>query len=247
MNVPDVYLSFTTIPSRIARTVFIVRNLLQHLEQSKISFTKLFLSIPLIYRLPKHGIAPLKYIIELQQLERKSQGKFKLIRPFIDYGPLTKLLPVVESAAKYQIQMDNSILVIFDDECYHVELIQQAIQHQLENLKTSFTYYQYPYKALQVPQGVDLITFYMKHLKDFPAYERQVILKDLDSSCFYVDDLVIANYLKLKQIPIQTLDRGNYNLPWTPNCIVKDTHSLHLAEGAHNRRDMMQKCYRNIA
>lgn len=240
----NVFLSFTTVPERAPRAIYIVRTLLDEKSKGKLNFTKLFLSIPLLYR--TYGILPLKYILELQKIEQNSNGAFHLIRPLIDYGPITKLLPILENTRKYKIEMDKSILVIFDDDCYHTELVQQAIEHQLQNLNTTFTYYQYKYQNVNVPQGVDLITFYMKHLQDFVDYERQIALSNLDSSCFYVDDLVIGNYLKQKGIPIQTLDRGNYKWPWIPNCVINDKHSLYQMNGPRNRDTVMDKCYKYL-
>jgi hypothetical protein len=237
----DVYLSFTTIPSRIARTIYIIKTLLQHEQDQTLTFTKLFLNVPFIYRLPSHGIIPLKHIWELQRIEKESKGKFCLIRPWVDYGPLTKLLPVIENHAKHRIDLDRSILVIFDDECYHVELIQHAIEKQMNDLKRSFTYYRYDYKGIDVPQGVDLITFYMKHLREFPQYERRLSITQ--SACFYVDDLVIGNYLKSKGVPIEVLSRGTYQLPWIPDCITKDTVSLYAMQGASSRTNSMNGCY----
>jgi hypothetical protein len=235
MNViHNVYLSFTTIPSRAERSYRIIQDLLKENQRDRF-FTKLFLCLPDKYISFRENIDH----HQRQRIKSLESESFQVLE-CQDYGPATKIVPVLQ-----HLDGDlNAILVIFDDNCYIFDAFRQIIRKQDKSLDKSFTFYTYMFHGLHVPQGVDLISFWIPNLSDFvPYFKKNVPEQD---GCFFVDDLIIAFYLRWKGIPIEELPR-KWKWPWIPDCHnISDTVSLFGQQGKHSRDKMMEKCYSSL-
>jgi len=233
-----VYLSFTTIPIRIKRTIKIIKNILENLS----GFDCLFLNLPMTYINDKYGQLKVSDLLTLDHLQRKFANRFKIVRSSIDYGPVTKLLPIVQR--KNSLMSNESILLIFDDNCYHLDAFKKIAEKQCENLNLTFTYYSYNYKnKIRVPQGVDIVSFYFPNLQGFNEFVQYALR---NQHCFYVDDLVIAKFLQQKGIPVRDIAR-HWTWPWIPECYnIPDKVSLFAKEGSFSRDNSMHYCFKHL-
>jgi len=230
-----VYFSLTTVPSRIERTKRIIKDILENVH----GFERLFLNIPTTYKNTKYGQLSSRDLFALTELETKYPSRFKINRSSIDYGPITKILPVLQR----NLIPKESILLIFDDNCYHYDAFKLIAEKQDKNLSKTFTYYSYEFKNVRVPQGVDIISFYVPYLDDFVNYVQRALQT---KHCFFVDDLVIAKYLQNKGIPIEDVQR-RWTWPWIPDCYnIPDKSSLFSQTGEFSRNNSMHYCYKSL-
>lgn len=219
-----VYITMTSIPERFPNTYKVVLNMLKYLK----GFDKLVLNIPYRYK---------KFKMDndsLSKLESLIDPRFILNRTE-DYGPVTKILPTLD------IVPEESIILVCDDDCYHLEAFKIAAEEQQSNRSKSFTFWKYKYNNIDIPQGVDIITFWNPNLHNFKKY----IINALRSEyCFYVDDQIIGNYLSQNGISIEQLDR-KWKWPWIPNCFNNGPKfSLFGQKGKYNRETSNRECYK---
>lgn len=219
------YLSFTTIPERFNEANQLVRSILMHLN----GFTKLYLNIPTEYKQFPNTT------IDVSMFPTNDR-RFELVR-CKDYGPATKLIPTLE---KLQGQLCN--LIIFDDNPYHMDAFKILAEKQELNHSKSFSYYTYAYKNLKrVAQGVDMISFWVPHLKYFMRYYEEHASKN--EYCFFVDDLVISSYLNKYGIDIETVPR-KWKWAWIPS--NESSYELFKLGGRFNRTNSMKECYKHL-
>lgn len=217
-NIHPVWLSLTTIPERMKKTCEIVKKLLE----TDTTFDKIVLNIP-------HRYKRFKNTPDCRDLETIRDSRFILNRT-PDYGPLTKLLPTLD------IIPPESILIICDDSEYRKGVFELAARSQENNRSKSFTYWKYDYKGIDIPQGVDIITFWTPNLDSFRSYASNAIRNDY---CFYVDDMVIGNYLKSRGIVVEQLVR-HWKWPWIPD---DNEESLFSNKGKYNRDTSNKMCW----
>jgi hypothetical protein len=221
-----VYISMTTVPPRISNTVKIIKNFL-----SKVSgFEKLILNLPSDYKKWK---VDKSFVDSYNELQNISSRNFHL-NITNDIGPITKIIPSLD------IIPEESILIICDDDCYHHEAFKIIAEEQDRNHSKSFTFWKYKFQNTQIPQGVDLISFWTPNLKNLKHFWKRTIR---GSHCFYVDDLVIGEYLKRYGIHVEQLTR-KWDFPFIPNClnITGDNNSLLDKKGEYSRDNSMSKC-----
>lgn len=219
-----VWITLTTIPDRMDKTYQVLKDMLNGLS----GFDKLILNVPFSYKrfeMNNKG---------LQKLESIRDSRFILNR-CRDHGPLTKILPTLD------IIPQDTILLVCDDDCYHYDAFGIAAKAQENNKSKTFTYYKYNYNGVQVPQGVDIISFWTPNLNGF----KQFALRSLQNEyCFYVDDMVIGSYLDQNGIHVEQLER-KWKWPWKP-CYqnkVKSKVSLFGQKGKYNRETSNLECY----
>lgn len=218
-NIYPVWLSLTTIPERMQKTCAIIKKLLE----TDTTLDKIVLNIP-------HRYKRFKTIPDCRDLESIRDSRFILNRT-PDYGPLTKLLPTLD------IIPPESILIICDDSEYRKGVFELAARSQENNRSKSFTYWKYDYKGMDIPQGVDIITFWTPNLDSFRSYASNALRNDY---CFYVDDMVIGNYLKSRGIVVEQLVR-HWKWPWVPQ--DDRSNSLYSNRGKYNRDTSNKMCW----
>jgi len=236
-----VYISMSTIPSRLNNTIKIIKNTLKHLS----GIEQLILNVPYqYYRFPEFKVDE-NYI-----RNEITDNRFYLNRTR-DYGPLSKLLPTLS------LIPDNSILIICDDMCYKLSSFKDIAEKQAQYLNRSFTYFYYPYSqnnynhTINVPQGADMISFYTRNIQSFPEWfsgylKTLGIDRYFDNPCFFVDDQVIGFFLQYMSIPIQQVDPGHrmIYIKHCDNAPKKD--NLNKQIGKNSRENTMKYCYQDL-
>jgi hypothetical protein len=221
-----VYISLTTIPSRLQNTIKIIKNLLNYVK----GFEKIILNIPWSYRRWPNE----KIFIDLSDLEKNNSRL--VVNRTQDLGPITKLIPTLN------LTPSECIIIICDDECYHHEAFKIAAERQDKEHQSTFTFWKYNYRGIEVPQGVDLISFWKPNLFGLNEYYNKCTQKN---ACFYVDDLVIGNFLKEKGIKIEQLNR-KWKWPYIPNCLSNKNEGLFEIKGEYSRDNSMKKCFESL-
>lgn len=221
-----VYISMTTIPSRMKNTIKIIKNFLNNVSGN---YT-LILNVCENYRkVTKSDIT--KNIEELQQI---NSPKFRLNVTY-DIGPITKIVPSLK------ITPNECIIIICDDNCYHHEAFKILAEKQDKVHNKTFTFWKYLYSDVEVPQGVDLISFWKPNLQGFEKYYQK---STQEEKCFFVDDLVIGFFLKEKGIPIVQVER-KWKWPWIHPCF-DEKESLNTKKGQNSRKNTMKKCFLHL-
>lgn len=152
--------------------------------------------------------------------------KVKIIRTKKDYGPITKMLPVIR-----QIKDPKSIIISVDDDVgYPLGMINEFIYQKVEK---------YPNAVIQSPdEGQDFRSDIGNFKKVFPskkkprkpyadlvegwlgvAYSKKLvndkemeIIADLSKECLLSDDLVISYILAKHDIPVVKVDNKHLGL-----------------------------------
>lgn len=243
-TVAPVYISLTTIPPRLENTVKIIKNTLLNLS----GFQKLIINIPRSY--VNFSCDTSSFKKSIRDLESITDTRLVLNRPTNDNGPLTKLVSTLD------IIPSRCILIVCDDDCYHLETYKIAAEAQDLDHTSSFTFWKYKYNnSIEVPQGADMITFWKPNMYGFNLFLNGLSHSPSDpspsdpSACFYVDDLVIGKFLQDSRIPIKTLDR-KWKWPFIPSCFGSEkseksekSESLFGKTGPNSRDNSMRKCF----
>lgn len=224
LRITSVYptvISLTTIPSRMKHTVQVVDKLLKGLT----GFEKIIVNIPRDYKDK-----------EIWQTIRDPRLLVNITEK--DYGPITKLYPVFQLYGFAASREMN--LLILDDNEYHLESLKRIAERQDRDHNKSFTYYKYDYKGLNVPQGVDIISFWYPNLRNFVEFYQTLLP---NKYCRHVDDLVIGKYLNQYGIAVEQLDR-KWKWVWKPN--PSETTSLFMKQGKYSRDNSMKHCFNTL-
>lgn len=238
-----VYITMSTIPSRMKNTLRIIKNFLEHVN----GIEKLILNVPYRYnRWPETKFIDVSHDI--------ADGRFMINRTK-DYGPLTKFLPVIED----NIVPEHAILIVCDDMCYQLDAFRDIAHIQDRNIYDSYSYFVYPYSPngsngvkVGVPQGADLISMYVKNVKGFPSWFQEIkgklgIKSYFETPCFFVDDQVIGWFMNYMNIPMKQVERKHRNI-YIKNCDnAKPSDNLNNQKGARSRDNTMSGCYRDLS
>jgi len=228
-TVYPVYISMTTIPSRMGNTIKIIKNTLKHVE----GIEQLILNVCDSYK--EVNKSPITH--HMEELQKINDPRFRLNVTY-DIGPITKLVPSLRITPK------ECVLIICDDDCYHHEAFKIIAEKQDKEHDKSFTFFKYDYGKVEVPQGVDLVSFWKPNLEGFMDFFKEA---NKDKSCFFVDDLVVGFFLHSKGIEIKQLDRL-WRWPWIPSCLPKEgkQESLFGRKGDYSRKKAMKKCMMHL-
>lgn len=223
-------ITLTTIPPRFENTLEIVKDFL------KTNYT-IYLNIPIKYKYFDLNQSQKNIIQQLKQLQKKHK-QFILNICQSDLGPITKFYPILE------LFRPNSEfnLIILDDNYYHLDGIRQIAEKQDKNHDKSFTFYNYAFKDIIVPQGVDIISFWFPNLKFFKDFFEQY---KHNQYCLHVDDLLIGKYCKQFGIDIEELPR-HWKWVWKPNRPKFEINSLFKKKGKFSRNNSMKLCYQSF-
>lgn len=210
-----VWVSLTTIPDRFEKTDKILREMVIGLSW----VDKIVLNIPIKYK-------------RFKQREFDWYNHPKVIINMVgeDYGPITKILPTLD------IIPNESLLLVCDDEIYNWDAFKIAADKQITNRSKSYTYWKYDYKGVDIPQGVDIISFWTPNLHSFGRF---VSMAMKSSHCFYVDDMVIGLYLNRYGISIEQLQR-KWKWAWVPDGADK---GLFHMKGEYSRDRSSRECF----
>lgn len=218
-------ITLTSIPPRFEQTAKNLKYLLENLKNP--SNTTVILNIPRIYkRFPPNP----KGRRAIKQL-RNHFSNLRINERIPDMGPVTKIYP---SLPFIKAQPTNDIVLILDDEMYRPDAIERIIKCQNDDLFTTHSYWVYDYHGIQVPQGVDIIATCKDILHDLEPFVNNYL-----SSCRYVDDLLLAEYFRLKGVPVKQIARF-WKWPWIP------THKEGGLFESGKRELQMKSCSKNF-
>ena len=115
-QIPKIYVSLTTIPSRIN---ILIENLKYFIKHQNEGIDKIYINIPIKYKRFKENITQ-ENINELKKI-----NKVEIIYLEEDYGPSSKYLgPLM----KYKRELENNLLIIIDDDrIYNENLVRNFI------------------------------------------------------------------------------------------------------------------------
>ncbi len=235
-NLP-VYITMTTIPSRMKNTMELIRHFLKHVD----GIEKFILNVPYKYnRWPDYQIKVSDTIKDPRFILNRTE----------DYGPLTKIigsLPIIP---------ENSITIICDDMCYKLNAFKDIAERADRERHKSFSFYVYPFKAngtnsVMVPQGADLIATYTQNFSHLPSwfanFKASANIKDYyTNECFFVDDQLIGWYFQTHNIPLEQVDRRHRNI-YIKGCdIANKKDNLNHQTGDKSRENTMNQCYSHL-
>lgn len=225
-----VYISLTTIPSRINNTIKIIDSILSNVK----GIQGLILNIPFVYKRWNTKISSL-HITKLNELKIKHSNL--IINYTEDLGPITKLIPSLD------IIPNECVLLICDDDCYHHEAFKIIAEKQDKIHDKTFTFWKYKYNNIDIPQGVDIISFWSPNLYNLKKYFEYSVS---NSSCFYVDDQVIGFYLNNIGVQVDMLDR-KWKWPFIPGCFGdSNKDELSKLKGENERNLSMKLCGQHL-
>lgn len=221
----DIYISITTIPSRINLLSQILNCFLKQSVKPK----KILLVIPLFSnRFNK------EYEISnsLYTFVEKNKDLFEIVRTEIDYGPATKLLGAIHHVPK-----DAYILVCDDDRLVADDFVEKFYNQLLKKQNDRIIAGKYTFQpgdTIKTPWGCNGILFPQSLIGSdiFEYFEA------LCPECQYVDDVFWYKYfIELKNIDIEQVNgiRVSYEF--------NGTNPLYKEKGALERNNLQKKCF----
>ena len=215
-QIPKIYVSLTTIPSRIK---ILTKNLQYFIENQSQEIDKIYVNIPIKYKRFKENINQ-ENINELMKI-----NKVEIIILEKDYGPSSKYLgPLM----KYKRELENNLLIIIDDDrIYNKHLVRNFViaYHSLPQYEFYAGLWKYffddyykklsneyleitKYKEINKDKfhyGNGLGGFFgfclkLKNSEEFVNYHLKIL--DKYEKSFFHDEGISLGYLKKKEIEI---------------------------------------------
>jgi hypothetical protein len=187
MTEAPIYVSFTTLPSRIGR----IRDTIDSLLAQTVVPETIFVSIP-----DRSLREDCGYVLP-EWLRSKSVPRVEVVRCARDYGPGTKLLGCLP-----HISRPACLIIVDDDLKYSPFVIERLYRAQMSEPRSSFSFYVYRFGPLMIGQGADGFSFYTPNLT---GIEEFAIVALQSPALFVTDDLWISAFLNNKGIRIKSL------------------------------------------
>jgi len=231
-----IYVSLSTIPSRIKNLTGSVESLLNQTKKPD----KIFINIPYKYE-------RFKEVIRDNEIPKFNNNVVEITR-CEDYGPGTKLLGSLDKIKK------NSLLILADDDhIYENYMVEKFFYFYLEAPNNAYSFYVYPIKNFPVGQGADGFAINTNSLKGIKSFYSKIVkgYKEL----FLNDDLWISYFLyffkKNKILSLQEhLEKGSDNKPsliYTKKIFTSgliETYGKNLAEAFNKRNQILEKSFK---
>lgn len=221
----DIYVSLTTIPSRMNLLPRILTGFINQTHTPK----KVFVSIPRFSnRFQKEYQIP----DALSKFVQTHETLFEIIRCDEDYGPATKLLGSFQ-----HVPEDGSILVCDDDRFTANDFVEKFYKKLIEKDEARIIAGRYacqPGDTIKTPWGCNGILF-PKKVIDVDIIE---CYHQLCPECQFVDDVFWYKYfIEFKKIPIEEVSgiRVSFELNGS-NALYKET-------GLLERKPLQKKCF----
>jgi hypothetical protein len=182
-----IYVSFTTLPSRIGR----IRDTIESLLSQTVVPDKIFVSIP--HRSLREDCG---YILP-EWLTSNVLPRVEVVRCSRDYGPGTKLMGCLS-----RIDRPACLIIVDDDLKYSPFVIERLYHAQMRQRQSSFSFYVYRFGPLMIGQGADGFSFHTPNLAGIEAFADAALQ---NRALFVTDDLWISAFLNNKGIRIKSL------------------------------------------
>tara|TARA_Y100000590_G_scaffold315150_1_gene356381 strand:- start:3327 stop:4058 length:732 start_codon:yes stop_codon:yes gene_type:complete len=189
-----IYVSLTTIPSRVKNLSKSIESLLKQVCKPD----KIFVNIPNKYKRFKESI-------EKDQIPKFKDPIVEITR-CEDFGPGTKLLG---SLQKFK---ENSLVILADDDhIYEDYMIEKFNYFYSKSPENAYSFYVHPLKNFGIGQGADGFAINSNSLKGIDKFYDQIVKKNDD--LFIHDDLWTSFFLfyvkKVKILSLQSHLRKN--------------------------------------
>lgn len=186
-NHENLYLSITTIPSRIKKIKPIIDSILTQNQK----FKKLLFNIP--YKSKRFNT---EYTIPKFLNEEKYKNKIKIIR-CTDYGPATKFMGCLDYLEKNNINKKGYMIFMDDDRLILNNTIKNLFDLQLKNNDCIISNYGGTQGLpVKIPWGAGCISIPLKLINN---KEIKDFFKKHESKCRYVDDVFIYKYFVMEK------------------------------------------------
>ena len=189
-----IYVSLTTIPSRVKSLNKSVESLLKQICKPD----KIFINVPTKYR-------RFKEILEEEHIPKFKDSRLEITR-CEDFGPGTKLLGSLK-----KIKRDSLIILADDDHVYEDYMIEKFNYFYSKAPENAYSFYVHPLKNFGVGQGADGFAINSNLLDGVEKFYIEVVKKNED--LFIHDDLWISFFLfyvkKVKILSLQSHLRKN--------------------------------------
>ena len=182
-----IYVSLTTIPSRVKNLNKSVESLLKQICKPN----KIFINIPTKYK-------RFKEIIEKDHIPKFNDPAVEISR-CEDFGPGTKLLG---SLGKFK---DNSLVILADDDHIYEDYMIEKFNHfYLKSPENAYSFYVHPLGSFGVGQGADGFAINSNFLGGIDKFYEEVVKKN--DVLFIHDDLWTSFFLfYVKKVKILSL------------------------------------------
>jgi hypothetical protein len=218
-----VYVSLTTIPSRIGKVARSIESLMAQTHKP----VRIFLCVPETYR--RFGPAP-----SIPEELHRFGETLQIVRCADDYGPGTKLLGALDLVPRGPA----TLLVLADDDVrygdYMLEAFVAAFRRHPER---SHSFRASTYRGVVVGEGHDGFALPTSRLDGVREFFESV--RD-DPHVFLVDDLWISFFMRMKgapATPVRDYLRRPASVYWGSNT----SNELHHIRGAFSRRRCMAR------
>ena len=180
------YVALTTLPSRIHH----LRPTLESLRAQSRVPDKVMLCLPRWslrearqYERPEwlSSYAPMHEVVECEE----------------DWGPGTKLLGCLD-----RLTRPTCLVLVDDDMSYKPFFLENLWKSQIEDRRSSFSYWTYPAGPFVVGQGADGFSFFSPNLDGLQAFARKALQC---SHLRLVDDLWISVFLKTRGVAVRSI------------------------------------------
>lgn len=219
----SVYVSLTTIPSRIGKVARSIESLLAQTHKP----ARIFLCIPETYR--RFGPAP-----PIPDSLYRLGDRVEVVRCAEDFGPGTKLLGALHLVPR----TPSTLLVLVDDDVRYADYMLEAFVAAFRRYPARSHSFRAPsYKGLIVGEGHDgfaLPTARLDGVREFFESVRD------DPHVVMVDDLWISYFMRMKGAPAANL-RHRFRRPASLYWGFNTSNELHHIRGAFSRRRCMAK------
>lgn len=183
-----VYVSLTTIPSRIHNVHKCIESLLgQTLKPERI-----FLCVPQIYK--RFGIAA-----SIPQMLDRYGGSLQVVHCPQDYGPGTKLLAALPFVPR---DPDCLLVLVDDDVVYKNYMLETFATAYGRDSSRGYSFWVYRYRGVSVGQGVDGFAVPASCFDDVWSFYGKI---QHNEYVFFVDDLWISFFLHIKGVPVSNV------------------------------------------
>lgn len=216
-----VYVSLTTIPTRIAG----IEPCIQSLHEQTVPPEAIFLCIPKTYK--SHGETanvpasllenyPLLTIVPCEQ----------------DFGPGTKLLGSLDRVGR---NPDTLVVVVDDDSTYRNYMLEEFARAFRDNPNHGYSFFVFKYRGIHVGQGCDGLAIPAPMLDGLPDYFERI--RD-NEYAFFVDDLWLSHYLQFtghRVISLRNKIREGRLVKGTIYHIYNEANALRRTKGKFKR------------
>jgi len=221
-----VYISLTTIPSRLNR---IVQDNLLHLLKQDFPVEQIFLTVPLENMRGQPAPEKLPEFLSQSPLAER----VTVLRPRRDLGPIMKYLGFLEA----NTPEDCWVFVCDDDQKYATALVKNMVARAtLENPRQVYTHGWSEWLI----RGVHGYSGVLIHKQALEALQQDVERNGVPDCCAKIDDDYVSILLHRNKFQVIENRRPKYQVLETANAIRESEDALHTS---HRRWVAQGQCY----